>query len=120
MSHDALPDFTITVAHVHDVAVLTIRGELDLATAPLLSESIDAVFAEAAPSGLIIDLTAVPFLASMGMTALVRAQEHIGASLRLAVVAHGPATSRPLTLMGLDQTFEMYTELTAAMTALAS
>jgi anti-sigma B factor antagonist len=99
---------------------LSVSGELDLVTAPQLTESIDAVITEHTPAALIIDLTGVPFLASMGMTVLVQTCERLGRTTRFAVVADGPATSRPLTMMGLDDTFALYSDLGSAVTALAS
>lgn len=121
MSTDAVSaGFEVTVNHVYNLAILSVSGELDLKTAPQLTESVDAVITEHSPAALIIDLTGVPFLASMGMTVLVQTCEHLGQSTSFAVVADGPATSRPLTMMGLDHTFALYSDLDAAVTALAS
>lgn len=118
---DAVPaGFEITVNRIDDLAILAVRGEVDLATAHHLTERIDAVLAESTPAALIIDLTDVPFLASAGMTVLVTASQHVGKSARFAVVADGPATSRPLIMMGLDQVITLYTDLDAAVNALAS
>lgn len=50
---------------------LTVRGELDLATAPQLGAAVDAQLA-AAPSGLVVDLTDTYFLDSSGARELVR------------------------------------------------
>lgn len=112
--------FEVTVTHADDLAVLTVRGELDLVTAPQLAESIDAAMAAHTPAALIIDLADVPFLASVGMTVLIRACEQLGTSVRFSVVADGPATSRPLTMMGLDRVFAMYSDLDTAVAAMAS
>lgn len=121
MSFDSVSaGFEVTVTHERDLAILSVSGELDLVTAPQLAESVDAVIAEHPPAALIIDLTGVPFLASMGMTVLVQTCERLGRSTRFAVVADGPATSRPLTMMGLDDTFALYGDLDSAIAALAS
>ncbi len=50
---------------------LTVRGELDLATAPELGAAVDAQLATA-PSALVIDLTDTYFLDSSGARELVR------------------------------------------------
>lgn len=119
--NDAVPaGLEITVNRIYDLAILAVRGEVDLVTAPQLTECIDAVLAESVPAALIIDLTGVSFLASLGMTVLVKASEHVGKSARFVVVADGPATSRPLIMMGLDQIITLYTDLDAAVSALAS
>jgi anti-sigma B factor antagonist len=57
-------------------AVVAVRGELDLYTAPLLWETIDAAIA-ATPHELVIDLTDVTFLDSSGLSVLVRAHKRL-------------------------------------------
>ncbi|MDV8056438.1 STAS domain-containing protein [Rhodococcus sp. IEGM 1343] len=107
----------ITVTRIGTATVLSVRGELDLVTSPYLRESIDAVFASSTPTALIVDLTDVPFLASVGMGVLVDAGHRVSPA-QFAVVADGPATRRPLMLVGVDQTVPMYTDLQAAVAAL--
>ena len=50
---------------------LTVRGELDLATAPELAAAVDAVLA-AAPYALVVDLTDTYFMDSSGAREVVR------------------------------------------------
>ena len=62
-----------------------------------------------APAGLIVDLTEVNFLASVGMSVLVAAQEAADAlSVRFGIVADGAATSRPIRLLGIDAILALY------------
>lgn len=110
----------IAVTHVYDLVVLTITGEIGLVTAPQLAESIDTVVTEHAPAAIVVDLSAVTFLASVGMMVLAQAGERIGQSTRFAVVADGYPTGRPLELMGLDHAFAVYSDVDAAVTALTS
>lgn len=110
----------ISVEKVGTITVLSVRGEVDLQTSPHLTESIDVVMTESAPTALIIDLTDVPFLASVGMTVLFEARRRAGDTTRFAVIADGPTTKRPLVLMGLDQSLVIYSNLDAALTALGS
>ena len=100
------------------VAVLAVQNDLDMLTAPMLTEAIGAV-ASKRPTVLIIDLTDVDFLASAGMSALLNAQRDLGESLRLAVVAAGPTTARPLKVIGLDDLLRLYPSLDAALSELA-
>ncbi|MEU8897564.1 STAS domain-containing protein [Nocardia sp. NPDC048505] len=110
---------TTSVA-VHDGAtVLTVAGEVDLATAPALETAIEGILADK-PRAVIIDLTGVSFLASAGMAALVAAHQRAGESTTIAVVADGPATSRQLKMTSLDQVFALYATLDAALDALKS
>ena len=91
----------VTDQIVDGVVVLSVRDVIDAATAPALTVAIENALG-GAPAGVIIDLSAVTFLASAGMTVLMKARERAGADTGFAVVANSPATSRPLTLLGLD------------------
>lgn len=119
-SGDAYPlaDTMTTSVSVHDEAtVLTVAGEVDLATAPALENAIEATLG-GKPAAMIIDLSQVSFLASAGMAALVAAHQRAGSATRIAVVADGPATSRQLKMTNLDQVFALYPTLEEALTAL--
>ncbi|WP_439030985.1 STAS domain-containing protein [Gordonia terrae] len=106
----------VSVAH-EELVILTVEGSIDVLTAPQLSDAVSQALS-GRPRGLIIDLTSTEFLASAGMAALVAAHEAIAPSGLFGVVAAGPATTRPLTIMGLDQTMILYPTLTAAVTAM--
>jgi anti-sigma B factor antagonist len=112
----ATDPITISVAHREGVAVLTVGGEIDLATAPVLEGAIADALAENPPA-LVIDLSPVQFLASAGLQILVATQEKLGGSAHFAVVANGPATSRPIQLTGLDEIFALYPTLDDALNA---
>lgn len=108
----------IAVERVGTATVLSVRGDLDLRTTPDLVVSIDAAVAEATPSALIIDLTKVAFLAAVSMTVLIDAHRRVQGVSKFAVVANGPTTSRPLILMGLNETFALHADLADALTSL--
>ncbi|MBY4127451.1 STAS domain-containing protein [Rhodococcus fascians] len=97
--------------------VLAVSGELDLVTAPDLSESV-ALVLEKSPTSVVIDLSNVGFLASAGMSLLASTHQHLGGESGFAVVAEGPATGRPLTLVGLDEVFGIYATVDEAFVAL--
>lgn len=80
--------------------VISVSGTLDMMTSPRLAEAIAGAFLKN-PSAMIIDLSDVDFLASAGMGVLVAASDRADGKLKFVVVADGPATSRPLTLVGL-------------------
>ena len=101
-----------------DVAVVGVSGELDMLTTPELARAIEAA-AGKKPSALVVDLSAVEFLASAGMSTLITAHEDITPA-RFAVVADGPATSRPLRLVGIDQIFAVYRTLDDALAGVGS
>lgn len=105
------PDsITVTVADHNGVAVLSIGGEIDLITAAALEEAIGEVVADN-PTALVIDLSAVEFLGSVGLKILAATSEKIGQSVKFGVVARGSVTRRPIHLMGLDKTFRLFSTL---------
>lgn len=104
-----------SVEHRGGVVVLVVEGEVDVSTAPVLRAAIDDVLAEE-PSELVIDFSAVTFLASVGLQILVLTNERVSGRARFAVVASGPATSRPIRLTGLDSMFSLYESLDAGLT----
>ena len=84
-----------------DVVIVTVTDAVDANTAPELGAAIDRAL-DPQPPALVIDLTAVTFLASAGMTVLMKGRERAGSGVGFAVVADGPATARPLRTLGLD------------------
>lgn len=110
------PDsITATVADHDGIVVLSIGGEIDLVTAPALEEAIGGVVVDD-PEALIIDLSGVEFLGSVGLKILAATYEKLGDSAEFGVVARGPATRRPIHLTGLDKTFPLYPTLDDALT----
>jgi anti-anti-sigma factor len=85
------------------IVVLAAAGAVDIVTAPRLTEAI-SVAAAKSPAGMIIDLSKVDFLASAGISVLVATHAKVTPNARFGVVADGPATSRPITLLGIGIT----------------
>ncbi|OBK11119.1 STAS domain-containing protein [Mycobacterium asiaticum] len=109
------PDsITATVSDHDGTIVLSIGGEIDLVTAPALEEAIGEVLTDN-PVALIIDLSGVEFLGSVGLKILAATFEKLGDSAGFGVVARGPATRRPIHLTGLDKTFPLYPTLDDAL-----
>lgn len=94
--------------------MLRVGGEIDLVTAPAMDDAIGAVLANE-PSALIIDLSGVDFLGSVGLKILAETHERLGESAAFGVVADGPVTQRPIHLTGLDRTFPLYPTLDEAL-----
>jgi anti-anti-sigma factor len=99
--------------------VVAVCGDLDLATAHKLADAIEAA-ARKKPAALIVDLSRVDFLASVGMTVLVTAHREIAPSARFGVVADGPSTGRPLKMIGIDTIVDVYRTLDDALDEFAS
>jgi anti-sigma B factor antagonist len=96
-----------------DPSVVTVVGELDLATSPLLVTELDQV--RALGSGLVVvDLSACEFIDSSGLNALVNAHSELeGNGRRLIVVCHDPKILKVLEIAGLDQVLEIVASLEA-------
>ena len=108
--------FEVRQSSCDQVVVVSVSGTLDMLTTPQLVEAIDAAASEMS-TGLVVDLSDVEFLASAGMNALVAAHRKLTPALRFGVVADGPATSRPLKLIGIDQLIDLYPTIDAALEA---
>lgn len=82
--------------------VLVVSGEVDLLSAGILETAIAAALGRG-PALLVIDLTGVSFLASVGMTVLLKAHRDLGDTARLRVVTPERSTvGRALKLTGLN------------------
>lgn len=113
----AADPITTSVAHRAGVAVVSIGGEIDLSTAPAFEAAINGAL-DGDPPVLVIELSDVSFMASVGLRVLVAAHERVSKCAQLAIVANNPATSRPIQLTGLDKIMSMYPTLDEALTAL--
>jgi anti-sigma B factor antagonist len=80
-------------------AVLVIEGEIDTLTAGALERALNDLLAD--PSDvLVVDLSAVTFLASSGLAVLMSSAR---------------AVRRPMEITGSDQLFDLYPDRTAAL-----
>ncbi len=107
-----------TEHEVDGVAVVVAVGAVDMLTAPQLQDVITAA-AQRRPPGLIVDMTQVDFLGSAGMQVLMITRKHLDAGITFAVVADGPATSRPLKITGITDYVDVYPTLDIALRNMA-
>ena len=105
--------------HIDSVCVVSVAGVVDMLTAPDLEKAI-AEAAKSSPSAVVVDMSDVEFLASAGMGVLIAAQDELAPAVGFAVVADGPATSRPLKLVGVTDVVDLYATLDEALGALTS
>ncbi|MCV7151131.1 STAS domain-containing protein [Mycolicibacterium pyrenivorans] len=106
----------VTERWVDRVAVVSVSGVVDMLTSPQLETAINGAL-EQGPAGVVIDFTDVEFLASAGMGVLVAAHDRAGSDVAFSVVADGPATSRPLKLVGIAEIVSLYPSLDDALAA---
>ena len=107
-----------TEHEINGVVVVAAVGAVDMLTAPQLQEVVNAVLARK-PAGLIIDLTEVDFMGSAGMQVLMVTRNQLDQNTRFAVVADGPATSRPLKITGVADYIDLFSTLDVAINNLA-
>jgi anti-anti-sigma factor len=94
--------------------VLTLRGELDLATVPVLQERLD--HAMRGKAAVVIDLSRLRFIDSSGLDLLVRAERHLRDSGVQLVLVRGPrVVHRVFALTSLDSHFEFCDSPSAAL-----
>lgn len=101
------------------VSVVTVSGTVDMLTAPQLEAALSPA-AVGTAEAVVVDLSAVEFLASAGMGVLVAAHADLAPAVRLVIVADSPTTSRPLKLVGIADLIELFAtrdEALAAVTA---
>jgi anti-anti-sigma factor len=115
----AAEPITTSVARREGVAVITIGGEIDLSTAPAFEAAIAGALDDDPPV-LVIELSQVSFMASVGLRILAATQEKVSKSAQVAIVANNPATSRPMQLTGLDKIMSLYSTLDDALTAVGT
>lgn len=105
---------TVDVEQHGTAVVLRVAGELDLVTTPILSEASTRAL-RSRPPVLVIDLTDVTFLASIGMSAIVAAHEAGGDHTKVRVVGGSRDTLRPIRVTGLDNLLSIYPDLSSAL-----
>jgi anti-sigma B factor antagonist len=94
--------------------VLSLHGDLDLATVSLLQEELD--HARRGKAAIVIDLSRLRFIDSTGLHLLMRAEQELRDSGVQLVVVRGPrAVQRVFALTTLDSHFEFCDSPSAAL-----
>lgn len=107
---------TVTTTKRGPLCIVTVQGDVDLATAPQLAAAITTA-RRREPTGLIIDLTSVDFLACAGIAVLCDIHRHESPDTHLAVVARHAAVTRPLHLLHINDVLDLYPTLGHAVQA---
>jgi anti-sigma B factor antagonist len=116
-------DLTLSTTAVDDCPVLSVGGEVDVYTAPLLREKVSDLL-EATPTGsgaahdLIIDLSGLAFIDSTGLGVLVAGRNQsleLGGALRL--VCTQDRVLKLFRITGLDSVFDIYPTVDEAVAA---
>lgn len=101
-----MPDeaIRVNVARAHGVTVLTVEGELDSASAPVLQAALEGL---RAGSSVILDLSGLTFMDSSGVRLMmVHARRMRQARGALFIRCPSPPVQRVVTLTGIDELIE--------------
>jgi anti-sigma B factor antagonist len=102
--------FEVSAAREGDVAVVSVSGDVDIATADELRDALLLAGSDGA-SGVRVDLTDVEFMDSTGLNALVIAHKTIGQDgRRLVIVCPDGAAWRALEISGLHEVLHVQRE----------
>jgi anti-sigma B factor antagonist len=94
-------NFRVELRKENGAPLLSVRGELDLASSPALEEQFEQALAET-PALVIIDLRELEFMDSTGLSVLIRAHQRTQeAGQRLAIVNGSRQVRRLLSLTGV-------------------
>jgi anti-anti-sigma factor len=105
---------TITPVRTGPVSVLTVSGEIDLVSGPLLRTALDEVIDtpdSSALTGVVLDLSAVTFLGSAGLAVLVDAHEHAtqrGIALKIVIDGPGSPVARAFQAAAIHEHLDVH------------
>jgi anti-sigma B factor antagonist len=110
---------TVDVTFVGAAVVVRVQGDVDMMTKDRLDERLRAVEAAVEPpAAVVLDLSGVRFLASMGLALLIDHHERCerrGTPLRVVVTNN--QVRRPIELTGLNQVLAIVESVDAALNA---
>lgn len=87
-------------------AVLRVTGDMDVDTAYRVPDEVAALFDDATPRQVVLDLSGVTFLDSVGLGMLVRAQdEALAHDAGFRLLAPSDPVSRTLSITAMDTHF---------------
>jgi anti-sigma B factor antagonist len=96
-------DFQVDTRSEGRAAVIAVRGELDLASAPQLEQELDRAW-ESDVEQLVIDLRTLEFMDSTGLSVIVSAHQRLSDSGRKLSIVRGPQqVQRLLDLTGVSE-----------------
>lgn len=108
-------DFEVSIdEHADSYSVVTVRGEVDLHTAPKVEYAIER--GSDGVGAVVVDMGEVAFMDSTALSTLMRAKEALekkGASLRLT--APSKAVERIFSVTGFGDYFDVYPSREAAI-----
>jgi anti-anti-sigma factor len=102
------------------IRAFTVRGELDMSTAPELERPLEEALAESGAS-IMLDLSACEFIDSTGIALIVRAWQRLekdGGDGRLVLCCNNHQVRRLLKITGVESSISMHEQRDAALAEL--
>lgn len=116
IDHGELLTVVVTVDSGTGATVLTVAGEIDMLTAPVLRQHLDEHFG--AQASIVVDLSRVEFFGSNGLAVVFDAQQRARVEGRdFVLVAGTRVVRRPLEVTGLDEVLSVHADLSQALDA---
>jgi anti-sigma B factor antagonist len=109
-------ELSVSQQSVGDYAVLTVRGEVDVYSAPALQDGLSTLL-DSDAKGLVVDLTEVGFLDSTGLGVLVAART-AAAARPLPIACKHERILKLFKITGLDGVFDIHPSVEAAVQSL--
>jgi anti-sigma B factor antagonist len=108
-------DFDVETSEKGGASVLTLRGEIDVYTAPLLRQAlVDAV--DGGATNVIVDMAQVDFLDSTGLGVLVDGLKRVKANEgSLSIVATADKILKIFDITGLNRAFPIHRSVEEAL-----
>jgi anti-sigma B factor antagonist len=106
---------SFAVAEHEDWTVVSVAGELDLATARTLDEHLSSAIEKDGPPRVVVDVTRMTFCDSSGLNVLIRASKRIaGLRGRFVLVRPPERVRNVLRVTGLERVFDIRDEMPAS------
>lgn len=103
------------------VRTISVRGELDLSTAPELEDPLEQVL-DSGDASVLIDLSSCEFIDSTGIALIVRAWQRLDSSgngRSLVICSHNDQVRRVLEITGLELSIPVHGTRDEALAAMA-
>jgi anti-sigma B factor antagonist len=112
---DRPPAFYVLEAPLEpDGVILTVHGELDIATAPGFRERLDGAV-DAGAKRLVLDLSPVAFMDSVAIAAILHTRTRLGDGRLAVVIPDGTYTRLVFEIAGLPRCLDVFETLADAI-----
>ena len=102
--------FSVEIDHIGTTDIVTLRGEIDIVSAPEFEEKLSTV-----GSTVIVDLRSLDFMDSSGLAVLLRRKQLTDGSSDLRLVMKPGIIEKLFRVTGIDQVFPIFSEVEAAL-----